>query len=291
MKRDEMKARVRKLVKEMQEPRTMSGFRQMAGEMEGMPTSFGSALSAGKPVGERIAELPASLKKPVEAMVLSILELIEQTVEEKGMTGAEAIAQGVSQGLKSRGMQLGMPAVTEGTAVVPKDKHKEKVEKHLADIEKSVPNMRKTDKDRVRSDLHALMQQADKQFGGGEKVSESAIRSEIRRVLLEQDPLAKDEKKEGGKEGEKNSKLTDDEKMAMRTLLTKLDMQGQVSQPKWDEVIQMIRKILELAAENSEGTLDRSIGMFDISAVGKQATRAHDRLADRGRLPGKGEGR
>lgn len=248
--RTERKNRIRNLVKEMQAPMSLSGFRAAAREDEEMPTSLGSPMVAGRPVGERIARLPAALREPVTEMIMNILDLLAKTTEEKGIGGAEAIARGVTQGLKSRGMLLGQMGMSEGTTpVVPKDEHKEKVEKHLSDIKKTVPKMRKEDEERVRGELHTLMQQSDKKFKTESRVSESAIRREIRRVLLEQDPLAKDPKDaKGGEE------ITSKAMGHLKMLAKEMGLEGSLTPEKVAPIADDIEALLGAAVKGTSAS-------------------------------------
>lgn len=270
--RMQRKSKIRKLVREMQAPQSLSGFRQAAREDEEMPTSLTSPLAAGRPVGERIAELPAALRAPAEKMIKDLLDLLADTTEEKGMGGAEAIARGVTQGLKSRGMQLGM---TEGTTpVVPRDEHKEKVEKHLADIKKNVPGMRKADEEKVRGELHALMQQSDKQFGGGKKMSESALRGEIRQALIEEGFF--DDVK-GAAAQAAGAALEAGTKMLLKKVVQKITGQT-LPDNKADELEALIKHVAPALLSQSGDAFRTMLQKLGATTLGKAAERGAEKM-------------
>lgn len=242
------KEKLRKLVREMQSPMSLSGFRQAAQEREDMPTSLASPLAAGRPVGERIAGMPMSLRAPAEELILSILDLLESTVEEKGIAGAEAVARGVTSGLKSRGMQLGMTEGRSGSEVQKILSTATKEELEAAREKYGTKDKPGSDNDEARANAVELVR-LNKKFKSEGRMSETAIRSEIRRVLLEQDPLAKDEKKE--EKGAEQTQLTPKAMGFVKQLAREMGIEGSLSPEKVAPIDDDLKVLIAAAAKGA----------------------------------------
>jgi hypothetical protein len=254
--REDRKRMIRKLLRENEggitfekPPRGMSDYRRAYDEMEGVPASLSSPMMAGRPIGSRISELPSeSLRKSVEGLVLGILDVIDRTIEERGISGAEVVARGITQGLQSRGltmmesMQKQLDSFGSDADVTPEDR--EEAKKRVMDFykEKGAKPPTGSDLDNSIKSQLGVMAGLKKKKAENEKnrVSEATLRRQIRAILreapMDDQPIVaqgeqKDEKQQKGAQRVPKASSTTRSLLKKAFLMAAEEMKGRTDIP------------------------------------------------------------